>query len=406
MKNFPHQFSDLKKLTKSLEIAKQLIDNGDPLTDEKFGEQLTRKGIYTYRETSLSTDEFLQKENQKLIQNRGYLTVSREIRRFLDLLGFIVVHPDKTAKLTTMGNEILKFPNDQELWKNALSQLRLESTNGEISHPYRILLKLVSTFSGIEIKKLMLALEAENDSDDEFERISNLVNKDIDYIIQLLNITESIADNSVKILPSIAEQLGNIEKIKNKIYLTGHVIITEDGIISSDSYKKEKIKINFVSAQEIAKAPFFKNLPSLYIDPTESNRIREKRTDHHHKDLRDLSFLLEKYGFKFRQNPFDLLAVNNDIVLLYEMKTISNDLSDEMEQSIKGLGQLRAYNYFQLLKKGYENAKKIIVFSQKPSNEIIDFFISENISTIWKNNENFEIFNSTTRMIEIYNPMI
>ena len=47
MKNFPHQFNDLEKLFNALAIAKQLIDNHIPLTDENFGEQLTKTEIYT-----------------------------------------------------------------------------------------------------------------------------------------------------------------------------------------------------------------------------------------------------------------------------------------------------------------------------------------------------------------------
>ena len=65
MKNFPHQFNDLEKLLNALSVARQLIDNNTPLTDENFGEQLTREGIYTYRNKTLSIDQFLQREKQK-----------------------------------------------------------------------------------------------------------------------------------------------------------------------------------------------------------------------------------------------------------------------------------------------------------------------------------------------------
>lgn len=100
MKNFPHQFNDLTKLFNALAVARQLINNGTPLTDENFGELLTRGGIYTYRDRTLSIDEFLAAEAQKPAANRGYLTVSRDIRRFFELMGFISVFPDKTARLS------------------------------------------------------------------------------------------------------------------------------------------------------------------------------------------------------------------------------------------------------------------------------------------------------------------
>src|ERR1035438_9593519 len=95
MKNFPHQFNDLNKLFDALSVVKQLIRNQTPLTDDNFGEQLTQKGIYTYRDTTLSIAQYLAKEKLKPVANRGYLTVSRDIRRFFELLGFISVYPDK-----------------------------------------------------------------------------------------------------------------------------------------------------------------------------------------------------------------------------------------------------------------------------------------------------------------------
>jgi hypothetical protein len=45
MKNFPHQFNDLEKLFNALAVARQLIIKQTPLTDENFGEQLTREGV-------------------------------------------------------------------------------------------------------------------------------------------------------------------------------------------------------------------------------------------------------------------------------------------------------------------------------------------------------------------------
>ena len=140
MKNFPHQFNDLEKLSNALAVAKQLIHNNTPLTDENFGEQLTREGIYTYRDKTLSIGQFLQREKQKPKSNRGYLTVSRDIRRFLELLGFIVVlDSDKNSRLTTIGKQLLtaiSVEQARQLWKNALLQLGLEGTDGEISYPY------------------------------------------------------------------------------------------------------------------------------------------------------------------------------------------------------------------------------------------------------------------------------
>ena len=207
MKNFPHQFNDIEKLFGALEVAKQLIDNDIALTDENFGEQLTRNGIYTYRDRALSIDEFLAREQEKPAASRGYLTVSRDIRRFFELLGFITVFPDKKAKLSPAAKQLLGTESAdlrKELWKNSMLQLGLEGTAGEISHPYRILLKLVNTIPGIDTPKLMLALEADNDSEEEFERICILAQLSIAEIIQETGTSAAMAANAVKILPGIA----------------------------------------------------------------------------------------------------------------------------------------------------------------------------------------------------------
>lgn len=281
MKNFPHQFNDLTKLFNALAIAKELIRNGIPLTDENFGEQLTRQEIYTYRDRTLSIDEFLAREQEKPASNRGYLTVSRDIRRFFELLGFITVFPDKTGRLSLAANQLLRTNSEEirkQLWRNSLLQLGLEGTDGEVSHPYRILLKLVNTFSGIETTKLMLALEAENDSEEEFERISNLSQRTIEQIIQDTGTTEAMAANAVKILPGIAVQLGDIERTNNRAYPIGQLIITEDDITTEEQpTRRERADFRETNSGEIARDPNLNIISSVTVDYSEAIRIRQRR---------------------------------------------------------------------------------------------------------------------------------
>lgn len=218
MKNFPHQFNDLGKLFDALLAIKELIEEEIPLKDEHVGELLTRNRIYTYRNKSLSINEYLEQEELKPTSNRGYLTVARDIKRLFQLLGFLTVFDDKSGTLSTHAIQLISAPTNEikkELWKNSFMQLGIEGVDGEISHPYRILLKLVQEKSGIETKKLMLALEAENNSFEEYERIIKLSDLALDEIIESTGTTESMAKNAVKILPGIAEQLGDIERRGN-----------------------------------------------------------------------------------------------------------------------------------------------------------------------------------------------
>lgn len=409
MKNFPHQFNDLEKLFNALAVARKLIINQTPLTDENFGEQLTREGIYTYRDKSLSIDEFLAKEQEKPASNRGYLTVSRDIRRFFELLGFITVFHDKTAKLSPAANQLLltKSENDRrEVWKNALLQLGLEGTDGEVSHPYRILLKLVNTFQGIETPKLMLALEAENDSEEEFERISNLAQLPIEQIIADTGTTESMAANAVKILPGIAEQLGDIERVNSRVYPIGQLVITEDEITTEEQpTRKVKATYRETDLEGIAKDPNLNAVTSVSIDLAEAIRIRQRRLAEHQEIVRLLAELNAKQGFKLYEGKFDCLAIKGDKALLYEVKTILPTASDEEKQTVKGVGQLKYYKFSIVHNEmGYSKIKELLVFSSKPDIGIIEFCSAENILVVWRDGEAFQIYNKGNNVDEVFNP--
>lgn len=409
MKNFPHQFNDLEKLYNALAAAKQLVRNKRPLTDENFGEQLTREGIYTYRDKSLSIDEFLVKEQEKSASNRGYLTVSRDIRRFFELLGFITVFPDKTAKFSPAANQLLRITSEsvrKELWKNSLLQLGLEGTDGEVSHPYRILLKLVNTFQGIETPKLMLALEAENDSEEEFERISNLAQKSIEQIIADTGTTKSMAANAVKILPGIAEQLGDIERVNGRVYPIGQLVITEDEITTEEQpIRKAKRAYRETNLEEIAKDPNLNIISSVSIDLAEAIHIRQRRLAEHQEIVRLLAELNARYGFKLFEGKFDCLATKDKTALLYEVKTILPTASDEEKQTVKGVGQLKYYKFSIVHKEmGYSKIKEVLVFSSKPNDGIIDFCSAENILVVWRDGNTFQAYNKRNNTDELFNP--
>lgn len=409
MKNFPHQFNNLEKLFDALAVARKLIIKQTPLTDENYGEQLTREGIYTYRNKALSIDEFLAREQEKRASNRGYLTVSRDTRRLLELLGFIIVFHDKNAKLSPASNQLLlaKSENERrEIWKNALWQLGLEGTDGEISHPYRILLKLVNTFHGIDTPKLMLALEAENDSEEEFERISNLAKKPIVQIIADTGTTESMAANAVKILPSIAEQLGDIERINNRAYPIGRLVITEDEITTEEQpSRKTKVTYRETDLENIAKYPNLNIVTSVSIDLAEAIRIRQRRLAEHQEIVRLLAELNARHGLKLFEGKFDCLATKGDTALLYEVKTILPTASDEEKQTVKGVGQLKYYKFSIVHREmGYSKIKEVLVFSSKPSNVIIDFCSAENILVVWRTDNIFQINNGKTNTAEFFDP--
>ena len=406
MKNFPHQFNDLTKIFNALLAIKQLIDEETALKDENFGELLTRNLIYTYRDKTLSVDEFLALEEEKPKANRGYLTVARDIRRLFELLGFLNVFEDKSGTLSSQAIQLLASPNEavkRELWKNSFLQLGLEGTDGEISHPYRILLKLVQDKPGIETKKLMLALEVENDSIEEYERIIDLSELTIDEIRESTGTSESMARNAVKILPGIAEQLGDIARRGNNAFPIGRVVITEDEIsteIPPEATNTEGIPYSQyrpVTSATIAVDPIFNTISSVSIDYTESIRIRQQRLAQHQEIVRQLGLFCEERAFELYEGKFDCLSTMEETALVFEIKTILSSMSDQEKQTIKGVGQLKYYKFSIVNRQmEYEDIKEFLVYSQKPQVSLIEFCTAENIKVVWLEEGIFKIYDSVS----------
>lgn len=406
MKNFPHQFNDLTKIFNALLVIKQLIDEETALKDENFGELLTRNLIYTYRDKTLSVDEFLALEEAKPKANRGYLTVARDIRRLFELLGFLTVFEDKSGILSSQAIQLLASPNElikRELWKNSFLQLGLEGTDGEISHPYRILLKLVQDKSGIETKKLMLALEAENDSIEEYERIIALSELPLAEILESTGTTESMAKNAVKILPGIAEQLGDIARRGNNAFPIGRIVITEDEIsteIPPDAINPEGVPYSQyrpVTSGTIAVDPIFNTISTVSIDYTESIRIRQQRLAEHQEIVRQLGLFCEERAFELYEGKFDCLSTKEETALVFEIKTILSTMSDQEKQTIKGVGQLKYYKFSIVNRQmEYEDIKEFLVYSQKPQVSLIEFCTAENIKVVWLEEAIFKIYDSAS----------
>jgi hypothetical protein len=415
MKNFPHQFNDLDKLFNALVVINQLIEGNVSLQDDNFGEYLTRNEIYTYRDSNLTIDEFLEREQTKPRANRGYLTVARDIRRLFQLLGFLIVSEDRNGLLSTTGTQLLNSPSSEikkNLWKNSFMQLGLEGTDGEISHPYRILIKLVQEKPGIETKKLMLALEAENDSEEEYQRILSLAESTFEEIIEETRTSVSMARNAVKILPAIAEQLGDIRRQNNKAYPVGEILITEDEItteVPDDAVNQDDVRYSqfrLVDADKIATAPIFNEVSAVSIDLTEAVRIRQDRLALHQQIVRKLASLCESKGFRLFEGKFDCLAVRPENTLLFEVKTIKESLSDQEKQTVKGVGQLKYYN-FSIVHQQMEivNRQEFLVYSEQPNSNLVKFCHAENIDVIWLVVDVFKIIDKTTLDIVDFDPV-
>jgi len=415
MKNFPHQINDLAKFQGALAIIADMIRQGiDVSSDTELGEALVVGGIYSFRDKTLSPAQALALERAKPKQNRGSETAARDIRRFFELSGFIQEDGSVTSfGITPRGAALLNAVDSIAAladWRAAMRDLELRDPTGNISHPYWIMLRLVAQFPGIETSKLMLALEPVDDSQAEYDRIASLVYMSSDDIRQAVGASESHARNAVKILPAIARQLGDIVSSGGRSFPApiavtsedGTVIVAPEGTIPDPGVRDQTP----VSPDEIAPTPDFRDAGEAFFDLRAGIAIRQQRTREHQDAVRSLAYLLDASGFLLFENPFDCLAVTEARAsILFEVKTLTGDLTDERQQASRALGQLKSYRFFHMpADLAHSPAIDVAAFTLKPSQETINFLWSSRILVVWLFNGQWWIQNPSSNAVEPFAP--
>ncbi|WP_171178425.1 hypothetical protein [Ruegeria sp. HKCCA4633] len=416
MKNFPHQFANVNRLTEALRTASETIGAGrDFGRDDVFGPELARSGVYTFRGGG-DLDANLAAEALKPRASRGTETAAREMRRFLVLAGFIDHDPIAgTFDLTPKGAELLAADSEtvtNALWREAMLALELEDADGNRSHPYRILLRLVSDNPGIDNFKLMLAFESSDDSESEYERISDLLDLDFEALVDAIGVGESKARNAVKILPSIADQVGDLHRESGMSYPSASIEIAEDSIepVSRKAKRKKSAPASGkritkeVDSGTIAATPEFKEGDSdeSMVDLSGAIELRKRRTKLHHEVVKQFAERMEGEDYRLFEDPFDCLAIKGSTSLLVEVKTLDGSPSDERRQSEKALGQIKGYAHFDLpAEVNPSDAVQIVLFSQKPREATLAFLVANETVPMWRNSEgNFQLFDSDGDVLE------
>lgn len=399
MKNFPHQFSNLDKLTRALEVTRDRITTGQGLGDDGlFGESLAFSNVYTFNNLTTSIQERISEEKTKKISNQGFRTAAREIRRFFIVAGLIEEN-SATFSLTDLGSDILLYADDTEvrnaLWRDAMLKVQLVDSDGNTSHPYRILLKLVTDIPDIETSKLLLALEPLDDSPEEYQRILTLADSSINDIISSIGISEANARNAVKILPAIAEQVGDITRSRGISSPRAQTVVpTEDSLLEIIS-PVTPLHPKPINAESISPLPNFLTSSNNMVDLSSAIKIRHKRTIIHHKAVQSIAILLQSMGYTVHEDPYDCLAYHsNKGGLLIEVKSLDGSRPDERRQSEKALGQLKGYRYYNV-PNSFQIPQfiEVVAFSEKPDKKTIDFMRANKIVSIWLCNGEWLTFN-------------
>lgn len=370
LQNFPHQYSDINTIIDILGIIyyNMIPYNKDFYDDFIFGKELYDCGIYRFRETfGLNPNERFLVECQKPNQNQGFRTAAREMRRFFNLLGFI-----SENKITNLGfyflscGKLLSDLSVCNMWNNTLLNIQLiNNLSGDSFHPYYIMLKLYSYLKNIQDPRLSLAFEAENDSDIEFDRLLNILHQN--NWKELIGANDTQISNSIKILPSMIRQLE-----ANPYFFATNVLI--QNICPLSLRKTTPATIARFTINNKDDVTVTKNYP------LDSIKLREQRTEQHQNIVREIASILYENNYSIYENPVDCMAIKHNYpTLLIEVKTLSEDYSDQQLQVRLALSQLLYYDFFYLKRNlNIFNIAKIAFFDKDIDTQYIDFLSFNN----------------------------
>lgn len=398
MKNFPHQFNQIDKIVDALRVFGRVADARQNLADDTVvGRALAQQGVYQFRDKSVSLAENLAKEDAKPRSSRGTETCARDLRRLFGLLGMLT--PDGSA-LSARGHSLIvaaDVTTRNGILRQALREMALaDDEGGNISHPYQVLLRLVEARPGLLGEFLGLCLEAEDDSPEELERLLAII--DGDYVdpadaFESLGISPPMRRNSVKVLPPLARQLGDIVEDDEGRHRLGAPL--PDGGAPGDVHAYTRARParhpRDVTAGEIAKwkrSETDPDEPPLPVDPdavAAAIAARAERTDRHNQLVRQFAENLELADLDLMEYPFDCLGVGEGVSLLCEMKTLDGSPEDERIRVCACLAQLLYYEMFDI-PVGINKAtlKKAAVFEGPISTPHQTFLESHDCVVIWR----------------------
>jgi len=170
--------------------------------------------VWLARGMPIPVEDYIREQLTKAPSNQSFRTTARGLREIYRLLGFIDDSGPR-LKVTDLGRQVGAFANSPmnpkqiNFWRRVIVHMTHEA-DGQVSHPYQVLLRLVARKPGITRAKRALALEARNDSPEELERIVALADLAEDEICRRIGMTKSNWDNAKKVLPKWAEQLEDV----------------------------------------------------------------------------------------------------------------------------------------------------------------------------------------------------
>jgi len=412
MKGFPNQVSDLETLAGAIRVLNDLNAEGkDPKDDGVFGEALIRQKVLRTGHKPIPIDEYLaHQKTKKRTSYQSFRTRARGLREFFRILG-LLEDSGTQIDITPLGQQIASLtgkkltPEAIRLWRTVIVNISHDGGDNEYSHPYQVLLRLVAKRPGITRSKCALALEAKNDTEDELNRIVELADLGEDVIISRIGGSKPNWDNAKKILPRLAEQLGDVQKVGHQFFLSDAPGVLKESVEDPELDKSSKgprkpRSATAVTADSIAKSGTGEeydeadDLSESMIDPkalkAQKAKIKERLKRHNLLVQKLAREIQQENNVELFENPFDCLACFIDEGLLFEVKTLDGTEKDEVARVRDALAQLLYYESFvtrPLVKK--RAVKKIACFEEKVSDAHIEWLQASDIYVIWNTKEGF-----------------
>lgn len=398
MKGFPNQISDISKLTVALYALQEKLEAGDSIDDDSYGEALLRHGVTNPGRRGEDVDEYLTRMRTKNPSNQSHRTIARMLKEFFRLSDLVTSSGD-AIDLTDTGESLLEaWSVGDELvlldnWRTIARGTTAWDEAGTISHPYRIMLRLLAERPGTPRALCPLALEARDDSEEEFQRILALRDLgDEASITQQIGISRSNWDNAKKILPSIAEQLGDVARNNTGLFVVNAGGGTEEASPAVVTRPARKVTpTTIASSKEPEDSDEGPDLGVAsqgdLVSLAEAIAKRSNRNYRHNQLVQQFSQSLTVLEGLW-EGDFDCLAVTGSAVVLAEMKTLDGTMSDEVSQLRGAVSQLLYYQAFSIPDSVKDIALsrpmiKVAVFESSPSGAHIQWLESLGIYVLW-----------------------
>jgi len=408
MKGFPNQVAELSKLSTAMQCIAQLTDRGDQAKDDGvLGEALVRAGVAGTGHTPMPVEQYLRIQRTKTPSNQSFRTTARGLRELFRRLGFVDDSGD-VIRVTEAGRQAAAFAGQPmtaaqlAFWRRIVRNMTHAGGDATESHPYQVLLRLVARKPGITRAKCALALEARDDSQAELDRIARLADRPEAEIIRQLGITKSNWDNAKKVLPKFAEQLGDVIRNGDSYTISdapgradaGPAAARPRGAAPAVRAPRTSRQVTPQTIGRAATAEDFDEFAATrefdQAAAAEGIRSRRNRLRRHNLVVQKLAARLAAAGAQLFEDPFDALALIQDIGILAEIKTLDGTPADERDRVWEALAQLLYYQAFLLPPAaGQASVRMVACFEQRPTNDHIRWLNQQNIAVIWEDGDGF-----------------